>query len=85
MGTVDRGLHDVDKYLYKLIAHDNDLLFLEQLEQEDTTVYNLARIRVLNKLTEDIAYFEHVDMLFVYSIANQDLLSLESKSLSFSK
>ena len=81
LNTVDKGLEDVDTYLYNMVARESDLLFLDRMEQTDPEIYNLARIRLFNKLSTDLNNYAQADLLFIYSEKNDDLLSVESKSL----
>lgn len=81
MNTVDNGLEDVDTYLYNMVAKESDLLFLDHEEQNNPEVYNLARIRLFNKLSNDLTNYKQVDIFFIYSSKNKDLLAVESTSL----
>ncbi|WP_309119165.1 histidine kinase [Paenibacillus sp.] len=81
-GVVDKNLEDVDKYLYSLIAQEQDLLILDRPEVDDPTLYNMARIRLFIKLSKDVVNYEKADMIFIYSEKNKDLVTAENHPLS---
>ncbi|TBL68290.1 sensor histidine kinase [Paenibacillus thalictri] len=83
MGTVDKELEDVDKYLFNLIAKEPDLLALDVPEQNNPELYNLARIRLNNRLWNDVVYYDNIDMFFIYSAVNGDLVSARSQQLTY--
>ncbi|MCS7464190.1 histidine kinase [Paenibacillus doosanensis] len=83
MGTLDRELEDIDKYLYNLIAKESDLLALDVPEANDAEAYNLARIRVHNKLGNDAVYYDKIEMFFVYSQTNEDLIAAQSQTMTY--
>lgn len=70
MGQVDNNLNDVDKYLTNLIVNDKDLQEMAYSPSEENRI--LAKVRLDNKIRVDIATFQSVNSLFVYSIPGQD-------------
>lgn len=83
MGTIDKELEDVDKYLNNLIAQEPDLLALDLPEQSNSDVYNLARIRLYNRLSNDIVYYDKIDMFFIFSNTNGDLVSAPTQQMAY--
>jgi two-component system sensor histidine kinase YesM len=74
MGQVDRSLEEVDNYLYNLAAQETDLLSFEIKDTKNNQEYNMAKIRLSNKLQTDLGNYKVVDLLFIYTITNDDLL-----------
>ncbi|WP_248930047.1 sensor histidine kinase [Paenibacillus hamazuiensis] len=72
MGQIDRTLEEVDEYLFKTAAQETDLLLLDRPNSFYTTVYQLAKIRLANKISVDIKNYKASDMFFVYSKSNDD-------------
>ncbi|RCW47496.1 sensor histidine kinase [Paenibacillus prosopidis] len=70
MGQVDNNLNEVDKYLTNLIVNDKDLQEMAYSSSEENRI--LAKVRLDNKIRGDIATFQSVNSLFVYSIPGQD-------------
>ncbi|SDD02673.1 two-component system, sensor histidine kinase YesM [Paenibacillus sp. UNCCL117] len=83
LGTLDRELEDIDKYLFNLIAKEPDLLALDRPEDNDAEAYNLARIRIHNKLATDAVYYDRIGMFFVYSQRNGDLISAYNQQMTY--
>lgn len=72
MGQIDSQLNDVDKYMTNLIVNDADLQEMEYRTSERDRI--LAKIRLDNRMKSDIATFESVDSMFVYSLPNRDYI-----------
>ncbi|MFF2910742.1 sensor histidine kinase [Paenibacillus sp. NPDC057934] len=70
MAQIDNNLNDVDKYLTNLVVNDKDLQEMEYHSSEQDRT--LAKVRLDHKLNGDIATFQSVDSMFVYSIPGQD-------------
>ncbi|CAM4014047.1 histidine kinase [Paenibacillus alkaliterrae] len=83
MGQIDRDLEAVDKYLFNLIALEPDLLVLELEEGSKSDMYNMARIRLFNKISRDVVFYGNAEMFFIYSDKNQDLIAAESYQMVF--
>jgi len=83
MGQIDRNLAEVDKYLLNQTASNLYLLDLEFPKKSDEDRYNLAKLGLFNFMVEDIAYYPMIDLFFVYSKPNQDLMVMTG-SLSLS-
>ena len=74
MRQIDTSLNDIDKYLVNMILNDKDLQEMEFLNSEHDRI--LAKVRLDNKLKGDIATFQSVDSMFVYSIPFQDYIEV---------
>jgi two-component system, sensor histidine kinase YesM len=70
MGQIDNNLNDVDKYLTNLIVNDKDLQEMTYSSTEENRI--LAKVRLDNKIKVDIATFQSVNSIFVYSIPGHD-------------
>ncbi|WP_152396492.1 sensor histidine kinase [Paenibacillus guangzhouensis] len=85
MGQIDRNLEELDKYLYNLSAQNTDLLSLEFPEDRDPDQYYFAKIRLFNALTDDIANYPLADMFFVYSAANDELITTPYRGTEYAE
>ncbi|MEH7493308.1 sensor histidine kinase [Neobacillus niacini] len=83
MKEIDRNLMDVDKYLSDLSQQNMDLLELEYDEHDRQYFYTKAKMRLYNQISEDIGYYKSVDMFFVYSSVNKELIMTPSLEKSF--
>lgn len=78
MNQIDSYLEEVDKYLFNLAEGDTDLLELESSRLTNENSYMLAKLRLFTKLSEDVNAYPHIDMLFIYSQANDELLAVQN-------
>ncbi|NIK69944.1 MULTISPECIES: histidine kinase [unclassified Paenibacillus] len=72
MEQIDSNLDNVDKYMTNLIVNDPDLQDMEYQASEQARI--LAKVRLDNRMKTDIANFQSIDSMFVYSVPNQELL-----------
>ncbi|WP_019535887.1 sensor histidine kinase [Paenibacillus ginsengihumi] len=70
MDQIDKGLEDVDQYLYNIAGRETDLLIMAQAESEDD--YQKAKIRLMSKLSSDVAIYKAIDSFFVYTTDSHD-------------
>ncbi|MFC4302179.1 histidine kinase [Cohnella boryungensis] len=82
LNPIDRSLAEADQYLYSLASQDSDLLALDLSPEKNNRKYYLAKIRLSNKISADIVNYEALDMLFIYSIINDEMVMspVEGKS-----
>lgn len=78
MGQIDRNLAEADHYLYQLAAQNLDLLDLEKPLSSDPDAYRKAQLRLFNNITEEIGYYKSLDLFFIYSAVNNDLLMTQT-------
>ena len=83
MGQIDTKLEEVDKYLYSVSALNTDVLDLELSRKEESQRYYKAKIRLANELIADVNYYRTIDMFFVYSKINDDLLPAYNDNVSY--
>ncbi|WP_186445910.1 sensor histidine kinase [Paenibacillus cremeus] len=83
LGQIDRSLEEADDYLYKMAAQETDLIVLDQPNTFETSRYQLARLRLSNKISADINNFKQMDTFFIYSSSNDDFLMGPNVSMSF--
>jgi two-component system, sensor histidine kinase YesM len=83
MKEIDRNLMDVDKYLSDLSQQNMDLLELENDERDRQYFYTKAKMRLYNQISQDIGYYKSVDLFFVYSSVNKELIMTPSLEKSF--
>ncbi|WP_261302803.1 sensor histidine kinase [Paenibacillus andongensis] len=85
MGQIDRNLDEVDKYLFNFAAQDTGLLVLDALRDQNADRYSFTKIQLNNKLLKDLPSYKPMDMFFVYSEPNQDLLTVMSDQVSYTR
>lgn len=85
MNQIDNSLEEVDKYLYSTAVQETDLVYLRLWEGDNRQIYNKAKIRMYNKLTADHGRFSKVDLFFIYSPANDDLIKTSLSTYSFAE
>jgi two-component system sensor histidine kinase YesM len=83
MGQIDRTLEEIDEYLYKTTAQETDLLLVDPSNSFYSTVYQLAKIRLANKISVDIKNYKALDMFFIYSKSNDDLFISKNDLITF--
>ncbi|MGO4495759.1 sensor histidine kinase [Paenibacillus sp. 2RAB27] len=74
VGQIDQNLKQVDNYLYSLSQLNTDLLDLEVTSQNSENDYNKAKLRLFNSISNEISYYKSIDLFFIYSEVNQDLI-----------
>lgn len=74
MNEIDRTLEDGENYIYNYIAKNSDLTTYATSEPGSAN-YFFAKVRTQNQMVADMSSFEHVNMIFVYSPDNDELLS----------
>ena len=72
--AMDKALSDIDNYLYKIAASDVYFKTLTIMPQSSED-YVYSRIMMKRKLASDNSYYNMVDMFYVYSERNDDLIS----------
>lgn len=75
MDQIDHNLEEVSKYLKMTVAFESDLLLIDVPREDNSDSYNMARIYLFNKIERDIANYRTIDLFFVYSSINQDLIT----------
>ncbi len=75
MDQIDHNLEEVSKYLKMTVAFESDLVLFDIPEQDNSDSYHMAKINLFNKIERDIANYKSIDLLFVYSSINEDLIT----------
>lgn len=83
MNQIDHSLEEVDQYLYSIAVQETDLIYLRLWEGDNHEDYNKAKIRMYNKLKADRSRINQVDLFFIYSPANDDLIKTSLRAYSF--
>jgi two-component system sensor histidine kinase YesM len=83
MGQIDRNLEEVDKYLFNFAAQETELLVLELPREKISDSYSFAKIQLNNKLLKDLPNYKPMDMFYIYSPANHDLLTVTRDQISY--
>ncbi len=74
MDIVDQSLDSVDAYLLRLIIEENGFLPLESVVHHDSDAYQLEKIRIFQKMYEDMRYYQTLDFTFIYNTQNEELI-----------
>ncbi len=74
MNQIDSTFENIDNYLYTFIMKDSDLAIIghSNLASNEAVI---AKQRIWNKMNEDLTNLKNANMIFVYSIEQQDLLN----------
>lgn len=83
MGQIDRNLAEVDNYLFDLSERNTDLMDLEYSEKENYNLYTKAKLRLYDTISKDIGHYKTMDLFFIYSVANEELIVTPSQESSF--
>jgi Putative regulator of cell autolysis len=74
MNQIDSNLIDIDNYLFNVSEGNTDLLQFEYPGNKGSAQYSLAKIRLFNEMKNEIEYYRSIDMFFLYSESNDDIL-----------
>ncbi|WP_159888613.1 sensor histidine kinase [Paenibacillus puerhi] len=74
LGQIDRSLQEVDNYLINMSQTNMDLLEIDQPQTMDPNNYTKAKLRLFNTINNDLSFYSSLDMIFIYSEKNDDLL-----------
>ncbi len=84
MNEIDRTLEEADSYIYNFVVQNSDLTVYGKT-QEGSADYFFSKVRVQNKMMSDIIRYPNVNMFFVYSRSNQEVLSTTFRGGDFAK
>lgn len=79
MKQIDNNLEDVDKYLSNLEALNNDLGIMGYSSTGEDN-YNLAKIRLYEKIVGDINMFKSISSIFSYSVSRDDYMEVNNEA-----
>jgi two-component system, sensor histidine kinase YesM len=83
MNQIDSNLDAVDTYLINLQASETDLQIMLYSKNEEK--YSLAKMRLSNKIKNDIAMYKSIDSIFIYSISKQDFVGSGDGAYSYNE
>jgi len=83
MSQIDKELDVIDDYFNKLIGLNSDVRLMALDINENSQNYYSAKIRLAYELRTSISNYKTMDMLFIYSEPNQDLLLAEAQDASY--
>jgi two-component system sensor histidine kinase YesM len=75
MNQIDENLGFVDKYLFTTAAKNLDLLDFELPESTGGLSYQMARLSLNQMISSNIDNYPMIDMFFIYSAPNHELLT----------
>ncbi len=85
MNQIDHSLEEVGSILIFHAVQETDLIYLRLWEGDNRENYNKAKIRMYNKLKADRSRINQVDLFFIYSPANDDLIKTSLSAYSFAE
>ncbi|SFF20458.1 two-component system, sensor histidine kinase YesM [Paenibacillus algorifonticola] len=83
MNEIDRNLNEVDKYLFDFTENDTDLIGFQLPRQNNETTYMMSKLRLFNTIMTDVSVHRSIDLFFVYSITNGELIMTQQFGSSF--
>jgi two-component system sensor histidine kinase YesM len=78
MGQIDRTLQEVDNYLINMTQTDMDLLDLDTYKTSNENNYTKAKLRLFKTISDDVRYYQGIDLFFMYSKKNQELVMTQN-------
>lgn len=85
MNQIDRNLEEVEKYLYNIAAENTGLLVLEQPRTNDQDKYNFEKYLLYHSILKDLGNYRSIDFFFIYSPANQDLMTVTGNEITYAE
>jgi two-component system, sensor histidine kinase YesM len=83
MNQIDSNLDAVDTYLINLQASETDLQIMLYSKNEEE--YSLAKMRLSNKIKNDIPMYKSIDSIFIYSMSKQDFVGSGDGAYSYNE
>ncbi len=83
MNEMDSNLNEVDKHLFDFTENDTDLIGFQFPREANEREYMLSKLRLFNTITADISVQRSMDLFFVYSITNGELIMTQQFGSSF--
>jgi two-component system sensor histidine kinase YesM len=74
MDVVDKILDSVDAYLLRFIIEERVFSPLETTVSKNSDAYQLERIRISQKMNEDMYYHQMLDFTFIYTTIHDELI-----------
>jgi len=81
MNQIDNNLDTVDSYLGNLEALNTDLQIMANSKNENE--YYLSKIRLNNKMSQDITMYRTIGSMFIYSVSRQDFVEIDNYGQSY--
>lgn len=76
MNQIDNNLDTVDSYLGNLEALNTDLQIMVNSKNENE--YYLSKVRLNNKISQDITMYRTIGSMFIYSVSRQDFIEIDN-------
>lgn len=83
MNEIDNNLDSVDSYLSNLGVSNTDLRIMLYSTNEND--YSLAKMRLYNKIKEDITMYRSIDSMYIYSDSKQDFIEIDNNGITYDK
>lgn len=80
---IDGNLSEVDNFLFDLSEVNLDVAGMEIDETKDFDEYTKAKIRVFQYLNIQRSYYNSIDLFFVYSVVNRELIMTSRSEVSY--
>ncbi|WP_261304966.1 sensor histidine kinase [Paenibacillus andongensis] len=75
LNQIDRNLDEVDNYLLNNASLETDIISLDYPAEDINAWYYFSKIRLQNKMDTDINNYKSIDLFFIYSGINQELIT----------
>jgi len=79
MSQIDSDLNEIDGYIYKVAALNNDFQILEYTDNEND--YQLSKLRLFDTMKNDIKQYDVLNSIFVYSQEQSDFFYAANTSV----
>jgi two-component system sensor histidine kinase YesM len=83
MNQIDNNLEAVDTYFVNLEVSNTD--FQMMLYSQNGEEYFLSKLRLLNKINQDITMYKSIDTMFIYSLQRQDFAEIHNNRPGFAE
>lgn len=81
MGMIDKDLENIDTYLFQFATHEMGLNYLDRPADQDMDRYYLVKYQLFRELYDQSNSYSTLDLFFVYSVVNQDLVLAPKNTL----
>ncbi len=81
LNQIDNSLYDVENYLGVSMEYDDSFPYIDQVYSGPS--YEVARVKLLNKLKKDITVYKIVNCFFSYSPQKNDYIDVNNNNLEY--
>jgi two-component system, sensor histidine kinase YesM len=85
MEKIDQNLAGVEYFMTSLATHDLDLISLESYAEKNENEYQLAKIRLMNVLSQSAPFYSIIDGFFVFCAGRCEFVTAINSSPPFER